>query len=252
MPQVVPTEGTLSGRNSTLRAINFATSSPRDFSTRESQHTTATDSANNENELSFIRDTSYAGLPELDSKGVGLNEPCHPLASGMEIMLNESKSTVDIARETLVAKDAKGDVTIQIGRNSPRSGISRSSSFSDSQFASSENKDSSEEGTYKLPSSGILSGRRDTRRFTAMPGSPGKARGRVVEIQPSMFMGHPVGSAAADFLERQKLREHDVKLRKKEIVSLLQSVMENDPALPDVDKLFPAEDTDPEHEDRLL
>jgi len=74
--------------------------------------------------------------------------------------------------------------------------------------------------------------------------SGGKKKKAPFQVPQTMYMGHPLGSAAADFLERQHHRISEVKTRRDEVAGMVKLVMEHKPkgggsALPDVDAVFP-------------
>lgn len=96
--------------------------------------------------------------------------------------------------------------------------------------------------------------RRGTRKFVrqntgigagdGMLGSGGKKKKAPFQVPQTMYMGHPVGSPAAEFLERQQHRLAQVKARREEVSGLLKLVMEHNPKrsgsdLPDIDEVFP-------------
>lgn len=66
----------------------------------------------------------------------------------------------------------------------------------------------------------------------------------LFRVPQTMYMGHPVGSPAAEFLERQQHRLAEIKTRREEVAGLLELVMEHNPkstgsSLPDIDEVFP-------------
>ncbi|CAB1100741.1 unnamed protein product [Ectocarpus sp. CCAP 1310/34] len=101
---------------------------------------------------------------------------------------------------------------------------------------------------------GTTFARRGTRRFVRQGTGISMADGVSPEgkkkkkapfhVPPTMYMGHPVGSMAAEFLERQKHRLVDVKNRREEVAGLLKLVVDHNPRntgsdAPDIDKVFP-------------
>lgn len=90
-------------------------------------------------------------------------------------------------------------------------------------------------------------GRKLARQNTGIGGGAltgGKKKKAPFCVPQTMYMGHPVGSPAAEFLERQQHRLVDVKTRRQEVAGLLELVMEHNPkntesAMPDIDKVFP-------------
>lgn len=78
-----------------------------------------------------------------------------------------------------------------------------------------------------------------------MLGSGGQKKKKApFHVPQAMYMGHPVGSPAAEFLEGQQHRLAQVKTRREEVAELLKLVMEHNPkisgsGLPDVDEVFP-------------
>lgn len=124
-----------------------------------------------------------------------------------------------------------------------------------------ESSDDDEEEEIEIQNNtpGILAGRRGTCRFPMVGKEKRNVGGKEkVEIPQAMFMGHPVGSPSADFLERQQHRDNDVKVRKEEIADKLITILQHNPVisggapLPDIDVLFPVEGPDPENGDILL
>lgn len=72
----------------------------------------------------------------------------------------------------------------------------------------------------------------------------GKKKKAPFRVPQTMYMGHPVGSPAAEFLERQQHRLAEVKTRREEVAGLLELVMDHNPkstgsSLPDIDAVFP-------------
>lgn len=72
----------------------------------------------------------------------------------------------------------------------------------------------------------------------------GKKKKAPFFVPQTMYMGHPVGSPAAEFLERQQHRLAEIKTRREEVAELLELVMEHNPkstgsVLPDIDAVFP-------------
>lgn len=101
---------------------------------------------------------------------------------------------------------------------------------------------------------GTIFARRGTRRFVRQGTGISMADGVSPEdkkkkkapfhVPLTMYMGHPVGSMAAEFLERQKHRLVDVKNRREEVAGLLELVVDHNPRntgsdVPDIDKVFP-------------
>lgn len=101
---------------------------------------------------------------------------------------------------------------------------------------------------------GATFARRGTRRFVrqgtgiimADDVSPedNKKKKAPFHVPQTMYMGHPVGSTAAEFLERHKHRLVDVKNRREEVAGLLKLVVDHNPRnsgsdIPDIDKVFP-------------
>lgn len=98
-------------------------------------------------------------------------------------------------------------------------------------------------------------GRRGTRKFVrqdtkgggfgnGMLGGEGKDKKAPFHVPQTMYMGHPVGSPAAEFVERQQHRLAQVKTRREEVAGLLKLVMDHNPkssgsGLPNVDAVFP-------------
>ena len=91
--------------------------------------------------------------------------------------------------------------------------------------------------------------RKFVRQNTGIGVAGGASTGRRKKKAPfrvpqMMFMGHPVGSPAAEFLERQQHRLAEIKTRREEVAGLLELVMEHNPkttgsSLPDIDAVFP-------------
>ncbi|CAM9931303.1 unnamed protein product [Ectocarpus fasciculatus] len=96
--------------------------------------------------------------------------------------------------------------------------------------------------------------RRGTRRFvrqgTGISMADGvspddkKKKKAPFHVPQTMYMGHPVGSMAAEFLERHRHRLVDVKNRREEVAGLLELVVDHNPRntgseIPDIDKVFP-------------
>lgn len=76
-------------------------------------------------------------------------------------------------------------------------------------------------------------------------------------VPQTMFMGHPVGSTAAQFLERQKHRVQDVTSKREKASCLMKLVMEHSAAatgspLPDIDIVFPDDRSDHDQGDRCV
>eukprot|EP00752_Nemacystus_decipiens_P002842 g2648.t1 len=72
----------------------------------------------------------------------------------------------------------------------------------------------------------------------------GKKKKAPFRVPQTMFQGHPVGSPAAEFLERQHHRLAEIRARREEVAGLLELVMEHNPkstgsSLPDIDAVFP-------------
>ena len=97
---------------------------------------------------------------------------------------------------------------------------------------------------------GAVFARRGTGRF--MPrSSSDKANDKLASEQrpsfhvpPAMFMGHPVGSLSAEFLERHERRVKEATIRRESVSELLKLVMNHDPVssgspMPDIDVVFP-------------
>eukprot|EP00903_Cladosiphon_okamuranus_P014322 g13301.t1 len=92
-------------------------------------------------------------------------------------------------------------------------------------------------------------GRKFVRQNTGIgdgPLTPGgnKKKKAPFHVPQTMYMGHPVGSPAAEFLERQQHRVGEIKTRREEVAGLLKLVMEHNPnstgsGLPDIDEVFP-------------
>lgn len=62
------------------------------------------------------------------------------------------------------------------------------------------------------------------------------------------YKSHPVGSASAEFLERQAQRQEALTSMQEEVKRKLKLVMEHDPAttgslLPDIDNVFPLQNS---------
>lgn len=69
-----------------------------------------------------------------------------------------------------------------------------------------------------------------------------------------MSMDHPLGSLAAEFLERKVQRERAVKAGRVDVTANLRLVMEHDLAVsgspfPDIDVVFPPKQVDPDNGD---
>lgn len=78
-----------------------------------------------------------------------------------------------------------------------------------------------------------------------------------LRVPQTMFMGHPVGSTAAQFLERQKHRVQDVTGKREKASRLMKLVMEHSAAatgspLPDIDVVFPDDRSDHDQGDRCV
>lgn len=78
-----------------------------------------------------------------------------------------------------------------------------------------------------------------------------------LKVPQTMFMGHPVGSTAAEFLERQKHRVQDIRSQQEKSSRLMKLVMEHSAAssgspLPDVDVVFPDDRSDRDQGDRCV
>lgn len=74
--------------------------------------------------------------------------------------------------------------------------------------------------------------------------SAGRKKKASFRVPQTMYMGHPVGSPAAEFMERQQHRLAEIKTRRQEVAGLLELVMEHNPnstgsVLPDIDAVFP-------------
>lgn len=72
----------------------------------------------------------------------------------------------------------------------------------------------------------------------------GKKNKAPFRVPQTLYMGHPVGSPAAEFLERQQHRLTEIKTRRQQVAGLLELVVEHNPkstgsALPDIDAVFP-------------
>lgn len=95
--------------------------------------------------------------------------------------------------------------------------------------------------------------RRGTRRFVRQDtgigigdgvlGGGGKKK-RPFRVPQTMYMGHPLGSPAAEFLERQQHRLAEVKTRREIVAARVGLVMDHNPlatgsGLPDIDEVFP-------------
>lgn len=137
-----------------------------------------------------------------------------------------------------------------VGRTEEREHSSGASSLPDTPGGREESENDS-----KTPVS--LVARRGTRRYVPrslndagadsdrLSGSGKRAPFRVPQ---TMFMGHPVGSMAAEFLERQEHRMKHVKTRRDEVGLLMNLVTNHDPQsgspLPDIDVVFPVDGSD--------
>lgn len=92
--------------------------------------------------------------------------------------------------------------------------------------------------------------RRGTRRFVPRS-SPDEGNDKLASERrpsfrapPAMYMGHPVGSLSAEFLERHERRVREATIRRESVSELLKLVMNHDPVssgspMPDVDVVFP-------------
>lgn len=72
----------------------------------------------------------------------------------------------------------------------------------------------------------------------------GKKKKAPFRAPQTMYMGHPVGSPAAEFLERQQRRLAEIRTRREEVAGLLALVTDHNPktsgsSLPDIDAVFP-------------
>lgn len=137
----------------------------------------------------------------------------------------------------------------QRGDDAGRKGTEGISSSSSGEPAVPEE---TEEGDSEPP--GAAFARRGTQKFVSRPspergvsdGEMASSSGKEApfRVPQTMYMGHPVGTQAAEFLERHTHRVRDVKTTRKKVSSMLKSVMDHDPissgsALPDIDSLFP-------------
>lgn len=105
----------------------------------------------------------------------------------------------------------------------------------------------------QLKDTSVAFARRGTRRFVRQDTGIGVGDGvlcgggkkkRPFRVPQTMYMGHPLGSPAAEFLERQHHRLADVKTRREVVARRVGLVMEHNPlatgsGLPDIDEVFP-------------
>lgn len=76
-------------------------------------------------------------------------------------------------------------------------------------------------------------------------------------VPQTMFMGHPLGSTAAEFLERHKYRVQEIRAKREDVDAVMKLVMDHDPAssgspLPDIDAVFPDNRSDGDQGDRYI
>eukprot|EP00904_Undaria_pinnatifida_P001578 jgi/Undpi1/11420/HiC_scaffold_30.g13717.m1 len=198
----------------------------------------------NENEAGgSVQVLPIPNLYEADNCGDGGGDSAgtfkvsHPNADAPSLTTDDDKSPTDLTGG-------------EQGSNS-KSGASQESRESISGASSPTNNtldtEVCEEGFKRA---GAVFARRGTRRFIPRSSQdnannkPASEKRPSFHAPPAMYMGHPVGSPAAEFLERHERRVKEAAVRRVSVSELLKLVMNHDPVssgspMPDVDVVFP-------------
>lgn len=132
--------------------------------------------------------------------------------------------------------------------------------------SASGSSEDGEESERTSEHSGAIFARRGTRRYIPRSSQKTGSENRILlskgkstafNVPQAMFKGHPVGSTAGMFLERQDLRVREVKTRREEVAHLLRLVIDHNSItsgspLPDIDAVFPLDVSDQDEGDRYV
>lgn len=236
----VPDPGANKDEVDTGSLLNPSTTSttPPSESREVQQHSTTVNEKSDENEpgVSLVPNISETNKDKHGGDGDGSNNKAVPL----------SHPNV----ETASLGDADNNpATLTSGEREESKDNSGASSSPSNNTLDTDECDEEEEFN-PAGGGGAVFARRGTRRFVPRS-SPDEDNDKLASERrpsfrapPAMYMGHPVGSLSAEFLERHERRVREATIRRESVSELLKLVMNHDPVssgspMPDVDVVFP-------------